>query len=261
MSRGLAPWAGRSKPRKPNLLGGFLDAWKLTKGALRCARPENAPPIRRNGRAFARSLTPLGAIPWKLRRQLILSVRGHKELIGLTKPVIVVANHPSVLDQAILLGLLPRRWQVRAGDPERLLAKHKSVIIFPEGETSKRGDLQRFSSLAASLAIQHSVPIVPVAIRGTFSLVPILRIRSLSDKPRVTVRFGQPIHPHRVQVDELTHSLRDAILNLLAVDELTWWETLSQRPRAGIVTEPVAPWRRIWQQTKPIEQRKTIWTR
>ncbi len=261
MSRDLAPWAGRSKPRKPNLFGGLPDAWRLARGAFRRTKPEKAPPSRRNGRAFARSLTPLGAVPWKLRRQLILSVRGHKELIGITKPVIVVANHPSVLDQAILLGLLPRQWQVRSGEAERLLAKHKSVIIFPEGETSGRGDLQQFSSLAASLAIQHSVPIVPVAIRGTFSLVSILRIRSLSDKPRVSVRFGQPIHPSRMQVDELTHSLRDAILNLLAADELTWWETLSQRPRAGIVTEPVSSWRRIWQQTKPVEQQKTIWTR
>ncbi len=261
MSRELAPWAEPAKRRRPNPFGGFSDAWKLAKGALRRPTPVNAPESRRNGRAFARSLTPLGAIPWNLRRQLILSVTGHNELIGLTRPVIVVANHPSVLDQAILLGLLPRQWQVRAGDPDRLLSKHKSTIIFPEGETSKGGDLQPFSPLAASLAIQYSVPIVPVAIRGTFSLVPILRLRSLSDKPRVSVRFGQPIHPHRVQVDDLTHFLHDAILNLLAVDELTWWETLSQRPRAGIVTEPVASWRRIWQQTKPIEQRKTIWTR
>lgn len=50
---------------------------------------------------------------------------------------------------------------------ERALADGASVFVFPEGQTSHDGSLNRFHLGAFVLAIEHGVPIVPIAIIGT----------------------------------------------------------------------------------------------
>ncbi|VVD66565.1 phospholipid/glycerol acyltransferase [Pandoraea pneumonica] len=107
--------------------------------------------------------------------------------------VIVIANHPSYLDVAVLLALMPRaccivtsrHWRnpffagiVRSagylrndGGPslvsasEAALADNVPLIVFPEGTRSpSRGRLGKFSRGFAHISLAHDCPIVPVLI-------------------------------------------------------------------------------------------------
>lgn len=66
-----------------------------------------------------------------------------------------------------------------------------SVILFPEGTRSRDGRLSRFKRGAFHLALDAGVPVVPVAISGTYQVV---RPRSIIVRPGpVEVTFAPPI--------------------------------------------------------------------
>ena len=48
-----------------------------------------------------------------------------------------------------------------------------SLFLFPEGGRAERGVMTPFQSGAAFMAIKAQVPLVPVAIIGTYELLPI----------------------------------------------------------------------------------------
>jgi len=48
----------------------------------------------------------------------------------------------------------------------------RSVVLFPEGTRSRDGSFRPFKKGAFHLAIQAGVPVVPVAIKGSFDVVP-----------------------------------------------------------------------------------------
>jgi 1-acyl-sn-glycerol-3-phosphate acyltransferase len=76
----------------------------------------------------------------------------------------------------------------------------KSLAVFPEGTRTRDGRLQAFKSGAFKVAIKAGVPIVPVAIRGTFELLP---RTTLAPRPgRVDVVIGAPIET--TEYDERT---------------------------------------------------------
>ena len=67
----------------------------------------------------------------------------------------------------------------------------KSLAVFPEGTRTPDGGLQEFKPGAFKIAVRAGVPIVPVAIRGTFALLP---KTTLAPRPgRVDVFIGDPI--------------------------------------------------------------------
>jgi 1-acyl-sn-glycerol-3-phosphate acyltransferase len=154
-------------------------------------------------------------------------------------PCVVVANHCSHADTAVLLAALPARTRpavAAAADywfgsrprtalcralvgavPVRrdgggsadlfataeLLRNGHIVIVYPEGTRSRDGDLARFRSGAALLAARAGVPLVPVAIVGTRDLLPAHgRLR----RTAVRVGFGVPtkdIAAARTQIQAL----------------------------------------------------------
>jgi 1-acyl-sn-glycerol-3-phosphate acyltransferase len=63
------------------------------------------------------------------------------------------------------------------------------VGIFPEGTRSPDGHLYRGKTGVARMALEAQVPIVPVAITGTFEALPY--DRKLPKPGRVTIRFGK----------------------------------------------------------------------
>ncbi|MGE5586570.1 MAG: lysophospholipid acyltransferase family protein [Bacillota bacterium] len=143
-------------------------------------------------------------------------------------PVILVANHLSMLDP-IVLGCAVRRpvrfmakhelfsnrlfgrvlaslgaFPVRRGQADRdafhtaleILSSGEVLGIFPEGTRSPSGRLQAPYSGAAVLAEKTGAPIVPVGIVGTDR---ILRKGAVLPRPgRVLVRVGSPIYASRV---------------------------------------------------------------
>ncbi|HEX4094934.1 MAG TPA: lysophospholipid acyltransferase family protein [Trebonia sp.] len=144
-------------------------------------------------------------------------------------PCVIVANHRSHADTAALIAALPagRRPAVAAaadywfsggarprlgrllcgafpvrrggGGSEdlaaaaRLLAAGRDVIVFPEGSRSRDGRTAGFHRGAARLAVAAGVPLVPVGIGGTGTLLP---PRGSGGRPRrgaVTVSIGTAI--------------------------------------------------------------------
>src|SRR5829696_10288218 len=192
----------------------------------------------------------------------------------LDRPVIFVANHSSHLDTPTILRAIPRRWRNRtavaaAADyfykkrwkargvallfntvplgrsggglgngatdhVDRIIGEGWSLLMFPEGTRSRRGDIGKVRSGATVIAAQHRIPIVPIYVGGTHDAMPPGQNwpkrrpgRLLSRRHKVEVRFGRPIEP-RDESDrrEVMHDVR------------AFWERKG-RPE-GVKTTPVA---------------------
>ena len=99
----------------------------------------------------------------------------------------------------------------------RALKDGMPLFIFPEGGRTKDGQVQPFMKGPAYLSIRARVPLVPMALVGTYELLP---IHTHHFRPRpIKLVIGKPIDPSGYtirQVDELTARLRDEILQLYA---------------------------------------------
>ena len=71
------------------------------------------------------------------------------------------------------------------------IAAGTSVIIFPEGTRTRDGKMQDFKAGAMVLAIKSGVDIVPVAIKGTYEILP--KGKLLMNPGNVLIRIGNPI--------------------------------------------------------------------
>ncbi len=66
-----------------------------------------------------------------------------------------------------------------------------SILIYPEGTRSPDGKLQSFKKGAFMLAVQTSIPILPVTCNGAFQVLP---KKSLLIRPgHITVTVGEPV--------------------------------------------------------------------
>jgi 1-acyl-sn-glycerol-3-phosphate acyltransferase len=151
---------------------------------------------------------------------------------------IVVANHSSHADTAVLLAALPPRakpvfgaaadyWfdvpvrrfiatslagvlpvrRTGGGSYDALLAAARpalkagrTVVIYPEGTRSTDGSIGEFRSGALRLARECGVPIVPVALTGTADVLP--KGGRWSPAP-MQVRIGEPIDPNTASATQL----------------------------------------------------------
>ena len=196
------------------------------------------------------------ARPWVVTRHVRrfcqpFSVDGREHLEGVAGPALIVANHCSHFDTAIVLSVLPpllydQTAVVAAADrfytstlksawlslrynafpiergggrnalaySEQLLQDGWSLLIFPEGTRSRTGDLLPFHPGPAILALRQRVPVIPIHIAGTRSILPPGTPRS---RPApVHVRIGPPflLEPD-VDVLDATASIREAVRTLL----------------------------------------------
>nr|MBF0221072.1 1-acyl-sn-glycerol-3-phosphate acyltransferase [Desulfobulbaceae bacterium] len=84
-----------------------------------------------------------------------------------------------------------RKALVSLNEAANRVAAGTSVVIFPEGTRSKDGKLHSFKSGAMVLAIKAGVPIVPVAIKGTYEVLP--KGKLLARSGHVELTLGNPI--------------------------------------------------------------------
>jgi 1-acyl-sn-glycerol-3-phosphate acyltransferase len=236
-----------------------------------------------------------------MRKELSLEVFGLDELRQLQGPALIVANHASHLDTAVLLSTLPperrRRtavgieadyffanwWRasvsaivfdtfpiqpngdVRASTSARLLADGWTVVVFPEGTRSRDGFVGSFRTGAAEIVVACQVPVIPVGILGTYAAMPRGSNWTVPGRPRVSVRYGPPVMSRANETPEdLTARIFDAVKKLLAEDATSWWE--AQRGSADVAEPPASSWRRIWEQSdSPVKGGKPrdvpIWRR
>ncbi|TCK72537.1 lysophospholipid acyltransferase family protein [Acidipila rosea] len=165
-------------------------------------------------------------------------------------PVAVyVANHLSFMDTPVLFSQLPFQfrivarhdlwklpfiggWLRRSGqvpvnvdNPRASIASLSSAVktlksgmplfIFPEGGRTETGHLAPFLNGPAFMAIRAQVPVIPMAIVGTYELLP---IHTLQFHPEALVlAVGEPIDTSGYsmkQVDELTARLQNEVARL-----------------------------------------------
>ena len=180
-------------------------------------------------------------------------VSSGQEHLPATGPYIIAPNHQSYLDPFIVCSVLPyrlfhdlfvvgateyfetplMRWLARQiklfpvdADANLVSAMKagafglhhgKILMLFPEGERSIDGTVKRFKKGAPILAQHLGVPIVPVALRGSFEIWP--RNRALNWKAlrpwsrhQVRVQFGSPIRfEPSSDSGESASRLRDAV--------------------------------------------------
>ncbi|MFN7065648.1 MAG: AMP-binding protein [Aquificaceae bacterium] len=101
------------------------------------------------------------------------------------------------LDKRLRESLQKTAWALRL---------RRVVVIFPEGARTRDGKLLPFKKGFAILSKELSVPIVPVAIRGTYEAM------SLYDKlpkpKKIKVLFGKPIYPDGKSYEDIVEEVR-----------------------------------------------------
>jgi 1-acyl-sn-glycerol-3-phosphate acyltransferase len=278
MSADLTPQAGGT----PGAASGAPVARRRREGSVFRTGWARTPPA--NALREVVQVAGLGPI---VRREVQLDIRGLEHVRELDGPVLFVANHSSHLDTAVLLTSLPaerrRRTAVAAAadyffdvwwratgssiafntfpierrggslssTPADLLADGWSLVVYPEGTRSVDGVMGRFRMGGAWLAVHNQVPVIPVGLRGTYAAMPRGRNWPVPGRPRVSVRFGEPIVPRTDETPrEMQPKIVSAVRSLVAEDEATWWQ-VQRHGEDAVATPPTARWARIWQQAAP----------
>jgi 1-acyl-sn-glycerol-3-phosphate acyltransferase len=170
------------------------------------------------------------------------------ERINPAETYIFMCNHVSNLDPPILIPMLPRRTSVlvkkelfqvpilgqamRMGDlvavdrrnreaavnsmreAEEVMARGLNMTVFPEGTRSRDGRLLPFKKGPFYLAMDSGVPVVPITILGSESLMP--KGSTLIHAGTVRLAFHAPILPKRFSDnDELISAVRTEIASAL----------------------------------------------
>jgi 1-acyl-sn-glycerol-3-phosphate acyltransferase len=178
-----------------------------------------------------------------------VTIRGAERLAGLGVAV-YAANHTSYMDTPVVFGSLPFQFRILAkkelwpiafigwylnrsgqipidtanphatlsslGAGVRTLRAGTPLFVFPEGGRTPNGELQPFLSGAAYLAIRAQVPLVPVALKGVYDLLPIHTHHFFPGE--LTLSVGEPIATKGMtvrQTEELTAQLKTAIAEML----------------------------------------------
>lgn len=109
---------------------------------------------------------------------------------------------------------------------ERVLRDDKPLLVFPEGTRTADGNLKAFKNGAFQAAVLSGKPVVPVALKGTFTLMSRDSVDTGASKDRddrlVTVRIGKPLYANRVLDDEqsvidLRDRARAAVVEMLSI--------------------------------------------
>jgi 1-acyl-sn-glycerol-3-phosphate acyltransferase len=179
---------------------------------------------------------------------------------------LIVANHPTLIDVVILVSLFPQadcvikeavtrnpfmRSTVAAanyisnGEPDELLRScvesldaGGSLLLFPEGTRTARGEAPDLKLGAATVAARAGVDILPIAIACS----PVFLTKNLpwhhvpAEKPHFKIRVLAPVPLSELVSENLNerksrHKINDALLELL-LRETTALERLHSEQRA-----------------------------
>jgi long-chain acyl-CoA synthetase len=118
---------------------------------------------------------------------------------------------------AKLLHVIPVDMETRLSSAMQLsahvLRRGKILCVFPEGGRSRDGRIKEFKKGIGIIAKELNIPVVPVAIRGTYEMLP---VGGIFPKPaKIDVSFGKPVHPGSMDYDEIVKKLYEEVVKLL----------------------------------------------
>lgn len=166
-------------------------------------------PFNQNGRTFHWCATTWGRAVLRIA-SVRVRVKGLDHLeVG--KNYIFTANHASYFDIPAILSALPGQirivfkkeltripvfgWAMKLGSyisidrgdsrdameslekAAREIREGSAVLLFPEGTRTHDGKLQSFKRGAFALAVRSGVPIIPLTVNGSYSILPRKRLR------------------------------------------------------------------------------------
>ena len=166
-------------------------------------------PFNRKGRVFHWCARIWGRLVLKVA-SVRVRAKGIEHLLP-GKNYIYASNHASYFDIPALLATLPGQirivfkkeltripvfgWAMRFGSyisidrgdsreaieslerAAQEIREGASVLLFPEGTRTRNGKLQSFKRGAFALAVRTRLPIVPVTVNGSFSILPKEKLR------------------------------------------------------------------------------------
>ena len=94
-----------------------------------------------------------------------------------------------------------------------VLRQRKILCIFPEGSRSRDGNIKEFKKGVGIIAKELGVPLVPVAINGTYQMMASGKI--FPRPARVSVSFGKQVYPGEKDYGEIVRSLHEEVVKLL----------------------------------------------
>jgi len=206
--------------------------------------------LARWARAYRRIARPLTVTRHVRRFCRPLTIEGEDNIDRLQNPSLIIANHASHFDTAVVLSLLPNHiynrtaivaaadrmyrerlkgmWHslrynafpiTRGGGSEALsysqslLRNGWSLLIFPEGKRTRTGELLPFHPGPAILALTQRVPVLPIYMQGTADVLP-PGVKYSRPAP-VRVRIGEPIwFEEGTSVAEAKQAMEDAVAAL-----------------------------------------------
>lgn len=188
----------------------LLKLFYLLFGRMSVRGMENLPQhgpyiIAPNHLSYADAPLLVSAMPWEIGADTFFL--GHTKYFG----------GPLTSRIARLINVIPVDMEARLYNALQLsafvLRRGKILCVFPEGTRSRDGGLMEFKKGVGILAKEMNVPIVPVAVSGTFGMLP---PGSRLPRPvKVSVSFGTPIHPAAMDYDEIVRRLRSDVAGML----------------------------------------------
>ena len=184
-----------------------------------------------------------------------LTVEGDENLEGINSPMLVIANHTSHFDTVIVLDALPQwiyertavvaaadrmyrsrfkgmwnslrynSYPITRGGGRRALAYSQwllhhgwSLLIFPEGQRSRTGELMPHHGGPAILALSQNVPVLPMYIQGAINILPAGTRRSQPSP--VHVRIGPLLRiAQGTSIADAKRMMEDAMRHLANGDQ------------------------------------------
>jgi len=177
-----------------------------------------------------------------------VKVKG-RELIDKNRSYVFIANHQSAFDIFLVYGYLgqPIKWVMKQSlrklfavgyacekcgfifvdssspqaaakaikEAEKRLKNGASVFLFPEGSRTPNGELGKFKKGAYQMALDLSLPVVPVTIKGSFVVMPKDTFRITPHSMEMIIH--EPIETEKYKAD----NLRDAATNMRALVDIT----------------------------------------
>ncbi len=93
-----------------------------------------------------------------------------------------------------------------------VLRKGKVLCVFPEGGRSRDGNLKEFKKGVGIIAKELNIPVVPVAIEGTYEM-----LATGMNFPRpagISITFGRPIDPGDLDYEGIVKTLYGEVVKL-----------------------------------------------